>query len=92
MLAQATTFLLACAAWQCAGAALNGSAFPLPHTCEQGSPSFSLPFCDYTLPIDARVADLLSRLTLDQKVQQWNIGAGGFLFDPVLNIKVRDVH
>jgi len=67
----------------------DGSTLPpLPHTCEIGSPSYALPFCDYTLPVDSRVSDLLSRFTLDQKVQQWNIGAGGFVYDPVLNVKV----
>ena len=70
----------------------DGSALPpLPHTCEVGSPSYALPFCDYTLPVDDRVSDLLSRLTLDQKIQQWNIGTGGFEYDPVLNLKVRAV-
>jgi hypothetical protein len=46
----------------------DGSGPPAPHTCDPGSPSFNLPFCDYTLPLDARIADLLSRLNQTRKV------------------------
>lgn len=42
-----------------------------PFSCDQSNPSTnSLPFCNTHLPIAARVKDLLSRLTLDEKVQQ----------------------
>jgi hypothetical protein len=60
---------------------------PLPHTCEAGSPSARLPFCDAALDVDARVDDLLARMSSALKLQQWNIGTGGFLYDPALNLK-----
>ncbi|KAL8491379.1 hypothetical protein ACS0TY_023128 [Phlomoides rotata] len=47
------------------------AAAPPPFSCDQSNPSTnSLPFCNTKLPIAARVKDLLSRLTLDEKVQQ----------------------
>jgi hypothetical protein len=60
---------------------------PQPHTCEAGSPSARLPFCDAALDVDARVYDLLARMSPALKLQQWNIGTGGFLYDPALNLK-----
>ena len=60
---------------------------PLPHTCEAGSPSARLPFCDAALDVDARVDDLLARMSPALKLQQWSIGTGGFVYDPALNLK-----
>lgn len=34
-----------------------------------------LPWCDYTLRVSARVADMISRMTLDEKIQQGGTGA-----------------
>ena len=66
----------------------DGSALPpLPHTCEAGSPSFALPFCDPALDVGARVDDLLARLSPALKLQQWDIGTGGFGYDAQLNLK-----
>lgn len=47
-----------------AGAA---AAHPGGHACNPGHNSTSLPFCDPKLPISARVADLLRRLTRQEK-------------------------
>lgn len=44
---------------------------PPPFSCDPSNPSTkSLPFCNTHLPITTRVKDLISRLTLDEKVQQ----------------------
>jgi hypothetical protein len=60
---------------------------PLPHTCAELSPAHGLPFCDVSLDIDARVDDLLSRLTPAEKVALFNMGTGGFAYVPRLNLK-----
>ena len=60
---------------------------PAPHTCAPGSPSAGLPFCDYTLPITTRVADLYARLTFDQRIDLFSIPIQPNTYDPVLNIK-----
>ena len=66
----------------------DGSALPpLPRTCEAGSPSYALPFCDPALDVGARVDDLLARLSPALKLQQFNIGTGGFGYDAALNLK-----
>jgi beta-glucosidase len=39
-----------------------------PRTCEIGSPSYNLPFCDYTLPFADRIEDLYSRFSFDEKL------------------------
>ncbi|CAE8728305.1 unnamed protein product, partial [Polarella glacialis] len=36
----------------------------------------SMPFCDVTLPLDARVADAVGRLTLSEKISALNTGGG----------------
>ena len=59
---------------------------PPPHTCDAGSPSASLPFCDYTLPVQARVADLWGRLTEAQRLQLFSIPIEPNAYDPVLNL------
>ncbi|KAL7127788.1 hypothetical protein ABFS83_14G274600 [Erythranthe nasuta] len=42
-----------------------------PFSCDASNPSTnSLPFCNTRLPITTRASDLVSRLTLDEKVQQ----------------------
>ncbi|RWW07386.1 hypothetical protein GW17_00029232 [Ensete ventricosum] len=46
------------------------SATP-PFACDPANPSTrNLGFCQTTLPIDKRVSDLISRLTLEEKIQQ----------------------
>lgn len=59
-----------------------------PFSCDQSNPSTkSLPFCNTELPIAARVKDLISRLTLDEKVQQLVNGAAAV---PRLNISAYE--
>lgn len=42
-----------------------------PFACDSSNPTTkSYPFCKLTLPISARVKDLVSRLTLDEKILQ----------------------
>ncbi|ONI35067.1 hypothetical protein PRUPE_1G513200 [Prunus persica] len=42
-----------------------------PYACDSSQPSTSsYPFCKTTLPINQRVQDLVSRLTLDEKISQ----------------------
>ncbi|KAL0432719.1 UNVERIFIED_CONTAM: putative beta-D-xylosidase 7 [Sesamum latifolium] len=42
-----------------------------PFSCDPSNPSTkSLPFCNAQLPVGSRAKDLVSRLTLDEKVQQ----------------------
>lgn len=49
---------------------LSESAQP-PVTCDPSNPSSKLyPFCNTTLPISQRVEDIISRLTLDEKISQ----------------------
>ncbi|KAL8514095.1 hypothetical protein ACS0TY_013277 [Phlomoides rotata] len=44
---------------------------PPPFSCDSSNPSTkSFPFCDTNLSIDERVHDLVSRLTLDEKISQ----------------------
>ncbi|RRT37476.1 hypothetical protein B296_00033056, partial [Ensete ventricosum] len=46
------------------------SATP-PFACDPANPSTrTFGFCNTTLPIDKRVSDLISRLTLEEKIQQ----------------------
>lgn len=47
------------------------SAQPPPFSCDPSSPSTeSFPFCKASLPIRERAQDLVSRLTLDEKISQ----------------------
>ncbi|XVF64749.1 hypothetical protein PTKIN_Ptkin09bG0191900 [Pterospermum kingtungense] len=47
------------------------SADQPPFSCDSSDPlTKSYPFCKTTLPIDDRVQDLISRLTLDEKISQ----------------------
>ncbi|XP_056167228.1 probable beta-D-xylosidase 7 [Syzygium oleosum] len=47
------------------------SAQPPPFSCDPSSPSAkSFPFCEASLPISQRAQDLVSRLTLDEKISQ----------------------
>ena len=57
----------------------------LPRTCEPGSSAFALPFCDARLSREDRVADLLSRLTREEKEGLVAHADTGFL--PRLNLK-----
>ena len=57
----------------------------LPRTCDPGSVAASLPFCDHNAPIATRVADLVSRLTREEKINLVTQADTGFL--PRLNLK-----
>ncbi|KAK3119898.1 hypothetical protein QOZ80_9AG0677400 [Eleusine coracana subsp. coracana] len=48
-----------------------------PFSCGPGSPSSGLPFCDRSLPASRRAADLVSRLTVSEKVAQLGDEAPG---------------
>nr|GFC60641.1 probable beta-D-xylosidase 7 [Tanacetum cinerariifolium] len=48
-----------------------------PFSCKQPSSSTTFPFCNVTLPISERANDVVSRLTLDEKVMQLVNGATG---------------
>ena len=60
---------------------------PQPHTCAPGSPSFTLPFCDPSLPVASRVSDLLARLDVRTKIQQFSIPVSRFAYNRSLNLK-----
>ena len=45
--------------------------------CEEGTAGAGLPFCDVSSPIDDRVADLVARLTFDEKVAMLATASGG---------------
>jgi beta-glucosidase-like glycosyl hydrolase len=45
----------------------TGSRIPHGHACEDAA-SKGLPFCDATLAVEKRLADLVARLTLDEKL------------------------
>ncbi|KAG0534088.1 hypothetical protein BDA96_04G248900 [Sorghum bicolor] len=47
----------------------GGAASEPPYTCGAGAPP-NIPFCDTALPIDRRVDDLVSRLTVAEKISQ----------------------
>jgi len=59
---------------------------PPPHTCDPGSPSAGLPFCDAGLPVRARVEDLFARLSDAQRVQFFSVPAQPNDFDAALNL------
>ena len=47
--------------------------YELVNPClNQSSGQASLPWCDYTLPIDDRVDDMISRMSLDEKISTMN--------------------
>ena len=45
--------------------------------CEPGSLGAALPFCDSSLPLDARVADLVARISFDEKAAMLSTASGG---------------
>ena len=57
----------------------------LPRTCDSGSTAAGLPFCDHAEPVAARITDLLSRLTREEKINLVTQADTGFL--PRLNLK-----
>jgi beta-glucosidase-like glycosyl hydrolase len=59
----------------------------LPYTCAPGSPSASLPFCDYNLAFSARADDLLSRVNETMLVAMWSAPAELAYYEPSLNLK-----
>lgn len=48
-----------------------------PFSCGPSSPSRAYPFCDRSLPVARRAADLVSRLTVAEKVSQLGDEAAG---------------
>ena len=68
MLALATAALLVGAA--------RAQPQPRARPCAAGSPGAKLPFCDASKPLDDRVADLVSRLTLAEKIGELTTGNG----------------
>jgi hypothetical protein len=52
----------------------SGSRF---RGCAAGGPAALLPFCDSSAPLPARVADLVSRLSLDEKIAMLATPSGG---------------
>ncbi|KAL2503809.1 putative beta-D-xylosidase 7 [Abeliophyllum distichum] len=59
-----------------------------PYSCDSSNPSTkSFPFCDAKLPINNRVQDLISRLTLDEKISQLVNGSPAI---PRLNISAYE--
>lgn len=65
----------------------DGQEPALPYSCAPGSPSHGLPFCDYTLAVDARIADLIARMDVQSKINQFSIPAGRFTYNSALNLK-----
>lgn len=57
-----------------------------PRTCESGSPSYSLPFCDYNLTFSERIEDLYSRLTFDQKLSIFSQPIAPTEYNATLNL------
>eukprot|EP00039_Didymoeca_costata_P006293 m.88967 g.88967 ORF g.88967 m.88967 type:complete len:909 (-) comp13199_c0_seq1:177-2903(-) len=49
----------------------------IPQACLPGSNESSLPFCNMSLPLEDRVADLVQRMQLNEKVTQLIGGIGG---------------
>ncbi|KAK9271191.1 hypothetical protein L1049_026781 [Liquidambar formosana] len=50
---------------------VDSAQSPPPFSCDSSNPlTKSLPFCNPTLPISKRAQDLVSRLTLDEKISQ----------------------
>lgn len=49
----------------------SGSGGVAPQTCAHDSPVATRPMCNASLPFTARAADLLSLLSLDDKVRYW---------------------
>ncbi|RLM70094.1 putative beta-D-xylosidase 7 [Panicum miliaceum] len=56
---------------------LSSSAADPGFSCGPSSPSRSLPFCDRSLPAARRAADLVSRMTVAEKVSQMGDEAAG---------------
>ena len=51
----------------------SGKIYPLINPClNQSSGQADLPWCDHTLPVDVRVDDMISRMTLDEKISTMN--------------------
>jgi len=46
---------------------------PKPKTCDPSSPSYNLPFCDYTLDLDTRIDDFYNRLSLAEQIALFSI-------------------
>lgn len=57
----------------------------LPRTCDSPSVAASLPFCDVSKPVQERIADLVSRLSREEKINLVKQVDTGFL--PRLNLK-----
>lgn len=58
---------------------------PMVPTCTAGSPSAGLPFCDSTLSISARAADLTSRLSQELKLTLFSLPLPSVPFEKLTN-------
>ena len=47
--------------------AVHGAGPLWPNVCAPGDPTSKFPFCDQTMSLDDRAADLVGRLTLEEK-------------------------
>ena len=63
----AQRFAFASGALRHAASGLCADAGSRSKACEPGAPGADLPFCNASLPLPARVADLVARLTVDEK-------------------------
>ena len=48
----------------------GGSMPPLNNPCTPGGSQVSLPWCNPALPVDERIKDMLSRMTVAEKIAQ----------------------
>ena len=66
----------------------DGTRLPAskPRTCDPGSPSVGLPFCNFSLPFPARVDDLYSRLSLDMKLDLFTLPIKPPAYNATLNL------
>lgn len=69
------------------GLCLSDGTGPLkPRTCEAGSPSAGLPFCDFSLPFGERVDDLYARLSPDARLDLFTLPINAPAFNATLNL------
>jgi hypothetical protein len=69
------------------GLCLDDGASVFPRTCAPGSAEASLAFCNYSLPIEARVQDLVGRLSLQDKISLFSNPIKPAGFNSSLNLK-----
>lgn len=66
----------------------DGTAPPprRPRTCDPGSPSVALPFCNASLPFAARVEDMYARLTPDARLALFSLPIQPAPYNATLNV------